>query len=68
MFRRKTADLPQQLKGRHISTFRGYRIFINYQKPLYKSLHQSFFYSFITIWMLFTYANNAPNNLARFIY
>ena len=35
--------------GRHISTFRGYRIFINYQKPLYKSLHQSFFYSFITI-------------------
>ena len=23
--------------------------FINYQKPLYKSLHQSFFYSFITI-------------------
>jgi hypothetical protein len=28
---------------RHISTFRGYR------KPLYKSLHQSFFYSFITI-------------------
>jgi hypothetical protein len=48
--------------------------FIFYQKPLYKSLHQSFFYSFITIlpsesgvtlhystiiWMLFTYANNA---------
>ena len=29
--------------GRHISTFHGY------QKPLYKSLHQSFFYSFITI-------------------
>ena len=27
----------------HISTFRGY------PKPLYKSLHQSFFYSFITI-------------------
>ena len=26
--------------GRHISTFRGYRIFINYQKPLYQSLHQ----------------------------
>ena len=24
--------------------------FIFYQKPLYKSLHQSFFYSFITIW------------------
>ena len=29
--------------GQHISMFRGY------QKPLYKSLHQSFFYSFITI-------------------
>ena len=35
--------------GWHISTFRGYRIFIFYLKPLYKSLHQSFFYSFITI-------------------
>ena len=46
---RKTADLPHPALGRHISTFRGYRIFINYQKPLYKSLHQSFFYSFITI-------------------
>jgi hypothetical protein len=34
--------------GRHISTFCGYRIFF-YQKPLYKSLYQSFFYSFITI-------------------
>ena len=34
---------------RHISTFRGYQIFIFYPKPLYKSLHQSFFYSFITI-------------------
>ena len=35
--------------GRHISTFRGYRILFVYHKPLYKSLHQSFFYSFITI-------------------
>ena len=35
--------------GRHISTFRGYQIFIFYPKPLYKSFHQSFFYSFITI-------------------
>ena len=35
--------------GQHISTFRGYQIFIFYQKPLYKLLHQSFFYSFITI-------------------
>jgi hypothetical protein len=32
----------------HISTFRD-SDFIFYPKPLYKSLHQSFFYSFITI-------------------
>jgi hypothetical protein len=30
----------------HVSWLSG---FIFYQKPLYKSLHQSFFYSFITI-------------------
>jgi hypothetical protein len=37
--------------GRHISTIRGYRILFSIwkRKPLYKSLHQSFFYSFITI-------------------
>jgi hypothetical protein len=35
--------------GQHISTYRGYGDFIFYQKPLYKSLHQSFFYAFITI-------------------
>jgi hypothetical protein len=34
--------------GWHISTFRGYQ-FIFYPKPLYKSLHQSFFCSFTTI-------------------
>ena len=33
----------------HISMFGGYQIFIFYPKPLYKSLHQSFFYSFIII-------------------
>jgi hypothetical protein len=38
------------LQTKHISTFRGYRKFlIFYQKPLYKSLHQSFCYSFIPI-------------------
>ena len=32
---------------RHISMFRGYQILFFYPKLLYKSLHQSFFYSFI---------------------
>ena len=32
--------------GQHVSWLSD---FIFYQKPLYKSLHQSFFYSFITI-------------------
>jgi hypothetical protein len=35
--------------GRHISTFRGYRILFSIRNPTYKSLHQSFSYSFITI-------------------
>ena len=36
--------------GQHISTFRGYRILFSIRNPyIYKSLHQSFFYSFITI-------------------
>jgi hypothetical protein len=36
------------LKGQHISTFRGYKILFSIRNP-YKWLHQSFFYSFITI-------------------
>ena len=43
---RKTADLPLQLL---VGTFPRLSDFIFYQKPLYKSPHQSFFYSFITI-------------------
>ena len=48
LYIRKTADLPLQLL---VGTFPRFVLldFINYQKPLYKSLHQSFFYSFITI-------------------
>jgi hypothetical protein len=47
----KTADLPLQI---WVSTFPRFVAvavldFIFYPKPLYKSLHQSFFYSFITI-------------------
>ena len=48
LYIRKTADLPLQLL---VGTFLRFVAinFIFYQKPLYKSLHQSFFYSFITI-------------------
>ena len=47
---RKTARFSSPTLGRHISTFRGYQILFSIRNPLiYKSLHQSFFYSFITI-------------------
>ena len=35
--------------GRNISTFRGYQILFPIRNPYYKLLHQSFFFSFITI-------------------
>jgi hypothetical protein len=41
---RKTADLPLQLRVGTFPRFCGYQIFIFYPKPLYKLLHQSFFY------------------------
>jgi hypothetical protein len=43
---RNTADLSSGSAHFHVSWLLD---FINYQKPLYKSLHQSIFYSFITI-------------------
>ena len=48
LYIRKTADLPLQLcvDTFHVSWLSD---FIIYQKPLYKSLHQWFFYSFIII-------------------
>ena len=45
---RKTADLPSNSGSAHFHISWLF-YFIFYQKPLYKSLHQSFFYSFITI-------------------
>ena len=47
----KTADLPLQLCVDTFPRFVWLTLsdFIFYPKPLYKSLHQSFFYSFITI-------------------
>ena len=51
LYIRKTADLPMQLC---LATFPRFHVswlsdFIFYPKPLYKSLHQSFVYSFITL-------------------
>ena len=43
---RKTADLPSNSGSAHFQVS-WLLDFIFYQKPLYKSLHQSFFYSFI---------------------
>jgi hypothetical protein len=44
---RKTADLPLQLRVGTFPRFVAIGFFFP-PKPLYKSLHQSFFYSFIT--------------------
>ena len=52
LYIRKTADLSLQLCIDTFPRFNGVSWlsdFIFYLKPLYKSLHQSFFYSFITI-------------------
>ena len=51
LYIRKTADLPSNSGSAyfHVSWLFD---FIFYQKPLYKSLHQSFLYSFITILLL----------------
>ena len=48
LYIRKTADLPSNSGSAHFHISWLF-YFIFYQKPLYKSLHQSFFYSFITI-------------------
>ena len=45
---RKTADFPSNSGSAHFHVSRLFD-FIFYQKPLYKSLHLSFFCSFITI-------------------
>jgi hypothetical protein len=45
---RNTADFPSNYGSAHFHVSWLFD-FIFYQKPLYKSLHQSFFYSFITI-------------------
>ena len=46
---KENSGFAAQTPGRHISTFRGYQILFSIRNSLYKSLHQSFFYSFITI-------------------
>ena len=48
LYIRKTADFPSNSGSAHFHVSWLFD-FIFYQKPLYKSLHQSFFYSFITI-------------------
>jgi hypothetical protein len=48
LYIRKTADLPSNSGSAHFHVS-WLLDFIFYQKPLCKSLHQSFFYSFITI-------------------
>ena len=48
LYIRKTADFPFNSGSAHFHVSWLFD-FIFYQKPLYKSLHQSFFYSFITI-------------------
>ena len=45
---RKTADLPLQLWVNTFPRFVAIRFYF-LSKTLYKSLHQSFFYSFITV-------------------
>ena len=49
LYIRKTADLLLQLWVSTFPRFVAIGFYFLYQKPLYKSLHQSFFYSFITI-------------------
>jgi hypothetical protein len=48
LYIRKTADFPSNSGSVHFHVSWLFD-FIFYQKPLYKSLHHSFFYSFITI-------------------
>ena len=48
LYIRKSADLPLQFLVGTFPRFVAFG-FIFYQKPLYKSLHQSLIYSFITI-------------------